>query len=123
MISAPIPPLPPDRPNIAAPQRVANIHSCSRSPAWPNGFSRVWGSPVPKPSSEIEKVWTRVNDIAGAPSCATRASVVVAAGGGADARDVGAVDVDRDRRLVAGVAHAVDVAGRREPAHVAGMVL
>ena len=50
-------------------------------------------------------------------------SVVVAAGAGADAGDVGAVDVDRDRGRLAGVAHAVDVAGRREAADVADVVL
>ena len=53
MISAPIPsayrltkasstpPLPPERPSISHPDRVANIHSCSRSPAWPKWASRL----------------------------------------------------------------------------------
>src|SRR5439155_24110324 len=50
-------------------------------------------------------------------------SVVVAAGAGADAGDVGTVDVDGDRRRVACVAHAVDVAGRRETADFADLVL
>src|SRR5262249_47578370 len=49
-------------------------------------------------------------------------SVVVAAGAAADARHVGAVDVDRDRGLLARVVHAVDVAGRREAADVADVV-
>src|ERR1700694_3381827 len=50
-------------------------------------------------------------------------SVVVAASTGADAREVGSVEVDRDRRRVGDVAHAVDVAGRRETADVADLVL
>ena len=45
--------------------------------------------------------------------------VVVPPHAGADPGDVGPVDVDRDRGAVAGVADAVDVAGRCEPAHVA----
>src|SRR5215218_1136693 len=58
------------------------------------------------------------------PSAASRpVSVVVAAGAGADAGHVGAVDVDRDRGLLGGVAHAVDVAGRRETADVADVVV
>src|SRR5215216_2532968 len=50
-------------------------------------------------------------------------SVVVAAGAGADAGDVGAVDVDGDGGLVGGVVDAVDVAGWREAADVAGVVV
>ena len=81
MISAPIPgacsrrnassmpPLPPGSPTISRHHRVANIHSCSRSPAWPKGASWLRPSPVPNPSSEIEKNWTRVSDMAGTPSC------------------------------------------------------
>ena len=69
MISAPIPapnscrkasstpPLPP-----GCHERVANIHSCSRSPAWPKCASALWPSPVPKPSSEIAKFWTRASE-------------------------------------------------------------
>src|SRR5919198_1170006 len=79
MISAPIPtsccrakassmpPVLPGWPALSFHQRVVNSHSCSRSPAWPNGSSRLWPSPVPKPSSEIEKCWTRVSDTADAP--------------------------------------------------------
>ena len=55
-------------PNIERPNRVANIHSCRRSPAWPNGASRDCGSPVPKPSREIEKLWILVCDIEFDPS-------------------------------------------------------
>src|SRR6266545_845910 len=58
-----MPRLPPGWPTISRHQRVANIHSCSLSPAWPNGASRLWGSPVPKPSSEMENCWTRASDI------------------------------------------------------------
>src|SRR3954464_6638040 len=70
MISAPIPrsnrwrktsstpPLPPDWPIISRPQRALNIHSCSRCPAWPKCAVLVWPSPVPKPSSEMEKCCT-----------------------------------------------------------------
>ena len=32
-----MPPLPPGSPTISCHHRVTNIHSCSRSPAWPNG--------------------------------------------------------------------------------------
>src|SRR4051794_2118252 len=49
--------------------------------------------------------------------------VVVAADARAGPLDVGAVDVDRDRRRVADIADAVDVAGRREAAHVTGEVV
>jgi hypothetical protein len=68
MISAPIPtaccrekasstpPVPPVPPAMSCFHHwVVNIHSCSRSPAWPNGASLLWTSPVPKPSSEMEK--------------------------------------------------------------------
>src|SRR5215207_179923 len=80
----------------------------------------------------MAKLWTRTSDMAGAPSLiggrwfplrSRSRSVVVAAGAGADAGDVGPVDVDRDRRRLASVAHAVDVAGRREAADVADLVL
>src|SRR5439155_26273204 len=63
-----MPPLPPGSPVSSCHHRVTNIHSCSRSPAWPNGASRVMRSPVPKPSSETEKNWTRASDMARAPS-------------------------------------------------------
>lgn len=39
-------------------KRVASIHSCSRSPAWPNGASADCGSPVAKPSREMDMLWT-----------------------------------------------------------------
>ena len=58
-----MPRVPPGWPTISLPHRLANIHSCSRSPAWPNGASRLCGTPVPKPSSEMEKFWTRVRDM------------------------------------------------------------
>src|SRR2546430_8087584 len=58
-----MPRLPPGWATISPHQRVASIHSCSLSPAWPNGASRLWGSPVPKPSSEMENCWTRASDI------------------------------------------------------------
>ena len=61
-----MPPEPPVWPVSWGPAtRVRNIHSCSRSPAWPNGASRLWTSPVPElePSSETEKNWTRVSDM------------------------------------------------------------
>src|SRR4051812_13902785 len=48
--------------------------------------------------------------------------VVEAAGAGADAAQVGAVDVQGDGGLVADVADAVDVAGRGEGADLAGRV-
>lgn len=44
---------------IERPNRVGNTHSCRRWPACPNGASNVKPSPVPNPSSEIEKLWTR----------------------------------------------------------------
>src|SRR4051812_42356769 len=69
----------------------------------------------------MEKLWMRASDMAAAP--AVSRSVVVATGAGPDARHVRAVDVDRDRGLVAGVVHAVDVAGRREAADVADVVV
>src|SRR4051794_5068744 len=65
----------------------------------------------------MAKLWTRARDMAGAPS------VVVAAGARADARHVGAVDVDRDRGLLTSVEDPVDVAGRREAADVADVVV
>src|SRR4051794_2561042 len=73
--------------------------------------------------------WTRASDtvlLLGDRGVLLRSrsrSVVVAAGARADARHVRAVDVDRDRGLRAGVAHAVDVAGRREAADVADVVV
>src|SRR5882672_6737431 len=79
MISAPIPgscsrrkalsrpSLPPGSPTNWRHHRVTNIHSCCRSPAWPNGASRLRPSPVPKPSSETAKNWTRASDMARAP--------------------------------------------------------
>src|SRR3954453_15769815 len=76
--------------------------------------------------------WTRTSDMAVAPWViggslfhlrSRSRSVVVAAGAGADARHVRAVDVDRNRGLIGGVAHAVDVAGRREAADVADVVV
>src|SRR3954451_1596541 len=71
--------------------------------------------------------WTRASEMASAPSEVgfglDRASVVVAAGAGADARHVRAVDVDRDRGRVGGVVHAMDVARRCEAADVAEVVV
>ena len=74
MISAPMPRsmdsvmalsmplLPPGpRPCIAWPIAVSKNHSCSRSPACPNGASSDWPSPVAKPSSEMPKLWTRTS--------------------------------------------------------------
>jgi hypothetical protein len=60
-----------------------------------------------------ERCWPRGVD---------RLVVVVAAGAG-DPGDVGAVDVDGRRSRRGGVAHTVDVAGRREPARVADVML
>src|SRR3954447_9989663 len=120
------PRVPPDRPCISRNHRVASIHSWSRSPAWPNGASRLTPSPVPKPSREMAKLWTRTRDISVAPwrsLGAARRSVVVAAGAGADSRHVRAVDVARDRGLLAGVVDAVDVARRREAADIADVVV
>ena len=57
-LSTPSPP--PVRPIISAPKRVANIHSCSRWPAWPKGVSSDWPSPVANPSSDIARLWIRV---------------------------------------------------------------
>src|SRR3954469_17993253 len=48
---------------IGRPNRVAIIHSCRRWPACPNGASNVRPSPVPNPSREIEKLWTRTWDM------------------------------------------------------------
>jgi hypothetical protein len=47
----------------ASQNRVPNIHSCSRSPACPNGASADCGSPVAKPSREMARLWIRVRDI------------------------------------------------------------
>ena len=47
--------------------RVANIHSCSQCPAWPNGASNVSPSPVANPSREIEKLWMRTRPMAAPP--------------------------------------------------------
>src|SRR3954467_6927916 len=58
-----MPLVPPGSPTISCHRRVRNIHSWSRSPAWPNGASRLRPSPVPKPSSETEKNWTRPTDM------------------------------------------------------------
>src|SRR5882724_2045555 len=63
-----------------------------------------------------------VNSQSSASDCPDT-SVVVAADAGADARDVGAVDVDGDRRRVAGVVDAMDVAGGRESADLADLVV
>src|SRR4051812_39028275 len=80
----------------------------------------------------MAKLWTRTSDMAVAPSVlggvsfrvrSRLRSVVVAAGARADARHVRAVDVDRNRGRTGGVAHAVDVAGRREAADVADVVV
>src|SRR5271155_1431882 len=49
---------------IERPNWVGNTHSCRRWPAWPNGASKVKPSPVPNPSREIEKLWTRTWDMA-----------------------------------------------------------
>src|SRR6185312_16464212 len=62
-----MPPPPPGSPIISCHHLVANIHSWSRSPAWPNGASRLRPSPVPNPSSETEKNWTRAGDVAAVP--------------------------------------------------------
>src|SRR5688500_6163278 len=79
----------------------------------------------------MAKLWTRTSDMTVAPSVvggvgnlrSWSRSVVVAAGAGADARHVGAVDVDRDRGLLGGVVDAVDVARRCEAADVADVVV
>src|SRR5215213_1895135 len=80
----------------------------------------------------MAKLWTRTRDMALAPSVVAESwfdlrsrsrSVVVAAGAGADARHVRAVDVDRNRGLIGGVAHPVDVAGWCEAADVADLVV
>src|SRR5699024_5924905 len=42
--------------------RVGRAHSRRRWSAWPNGASRLCPSPVPNPSSETEKFWTRTLD-------------------------------------------------------------
>ena len=71
MISAPMPASWRSAKALSAPtvpldfaqNRVANIHSWSRSPAWPKGASADWGSPVAKPSSEMDRLWIRVRDI------------------------------------------------------------
>ena len=55
--------LPPGSPTIECQNPVLNIHSCRRSPACPNGASSVRPSPVPKPSSEIEKLCTWTLDM------------------------------------------------------------
>src|SRR5215213_7923373 len=68
----------------------------------------------------MAKLWTRTSDML---AFLRSGSVVVAAGATADAGDVGAVDVDGDRRRLAGVAHPVDVTGRGESADVADVVL
>ena len=47
---------------------VPNIHSCRRWPAWPKGASVDCGSPVAKPSSEMDKLWIRMRDIGVPPS-------------------------------------------------------
>src|SRR3954447_13384901 len=65
----------------------------------------------------MAKLWTRARDMVVAPS------VVVAPGAGADARHVRTVDVDRDRGLLGGVVHAVDVARWSEAADVADVVV
>src|ERR1035437_2485803 len=49
---------------IERPNWVAITHSCRRWPACPNGASNVRPSPVPNPSREIEKLWTRTWDMA-----------------------------------------------------------
>ena len=67
MISAPMPgpqwlakassmPVLPALPCIPWKVRVGKNHSLSLWPACPNGDSRLWPSPVPNPSSEIEKL-------------------------------------------------------------------
>src|SRR5580704_7053129 len=58
------PTVPPASPTIERQKRVAKYHSCRRWPAWPNGASNVRPSPVPNPSREIEKLWTRTWDMA-----------------------------------------------------------
>src|SRR4051794_40162763 len=63
---------------IGRPNRVAIIHSCRRWPAGPKGASNVSPSPVPNPSSETEKLWTRTWDMraSGAVGCLQRATGV-----------------------------------------------
>src|SRR6266568_7517129 len=75
MISAPMPGpqllakasstpvVPPGSPCISRKLRVGKNHSWSLVPACPKGASRLWPSPVPKPSSETEKLWTRTRDM------------------------------------------------------------
>src|ERR671910_3868519 len=79
----------------------------------------------------MEKFWTRASDMA-APTVnggvgflllSRSRSVVVAPGARADARHVGAVDVDRDRGGVGRVVDPMDVAGGREAGHVADVVV
>src|SRR6516164_5499148 len=83
MISAPMPgrqllakasstPMsPPDVSCIAWKVRVAKNHSISRPPACPKGASRLCPSPVPNPSRETEKLWTRTCAIARPPQNST----------------------------------------------------
>src|SRR3954454_6836422 len=74
MISTPIPdahwladasstPRPPsDRPCCSRKARVGKNHSWSLWPACPKGVSKLCPSPVPNPSSDTEKLWTRTSD-------------------------------------------------------------
>src|SRR4051812_36877227 len=74
MISAPIPGphrlakalstplLPPSCPCMARKACVGKNQPTSRWPACPKGFSKLCPSPVPKPSSETAKLWTRTSD-------------------------------------------------------------
>src|SRR5271166_6663070 len=64
-----MPVVPPDSPCIARNVRVAKNHSCNRLPACPNGASTLCPIPVPKPSSETEKLCTRTCDMATSHSC------------------------------------------------------
>src|SRR4249920_385160 len=67
-IASSTPSVPPGSPRTSRrANRVANSHSWSRCPAWPNGVSRACPSPVANPSSEIETLWMRTRDMA-APS-------------------------------------------------------
>src|SRR5689334_11884578 len=84
------------------------------------GLSTVDGLPMNQ-SAATDRI-ARSRGAPAQPDLVSSWSVVVATHAGAGAREVGAVDVQRDGGRVSDVANPVDVAGGRESAYVAGVV-
>src|SRR5580698_9492380 len=94
------------------PNWVGNTHSCRRWPAWPNGASNVKPSPVPNPSSEMEKLWTRTWDMAASGALADSDVQLVTLTNGSTCKAQAVRKPVHDHR---GRPSAVSSRGRRPP--------